>query len=644
MTDAFEQRKTRQPIPVESWGPRPPSRAGLPPKAAESMERGNDGVLGSSTQGAVRGAAASSSSGRPMLSRGESSQGNSRPSSKMSNEARAKSSAEQANLQGSKVVGGTWASARVKPRVAARVVISGGASGSAPASDANRRGRERRNTRGKHCGWFLLLMIRTEAEGAFGKKFLRLITAKNLILADPEKTLEEAEIEDGECLTALVLQPQLAATNSAFALWCDGDSTIITWGTPGSGGDSSTVQDQLKGVQQIQATNQAFAAILADGSVVTWGHPSCGGDSSAVRDQLKGVQQIQSSSRAFAAILEDGSVTTWGEPDFGDCSAFQEQLKGVQRIQATAHAFAAILEDGSVVTWGHVLHGGATAVRHQLKGVRQIQATAHAFAAILEDGSVVTWGHAAGGGDSSAVRDQLKAVQEIQGTETAFAAILADGSVVTWGAAGCGGDSSSVQHDLRFAWSSGACQNAGPYPSYRNPFSRRAADLGVFGRGQPGLTKSLSGVLDTTQFRNAAPKARPVLAEPPAALEVSGCGLGDAWPASPQSCSGTPPTRRTDRDRRHPEMQMEDVEVEDQVLHPNFRRGDATPPQVIVTRSHGTRNDGHGNPRPLRRSVDQRGSAVDPRAAGAAVNREAPGQRMPFPTSLDVDFLSLFAS
>mmetsp|Transcript_69950 Transcript_69950/g.193454 ORF Transcript_69950/g.193454 Transcript_69950/m.193454 type:complete len:382 (-) Transcript_69950:224-1369(-) len=34
MMDAFEQRKTRQPIPVESWGPRPPSRAGLPQKAA----------------------------------------------------------------------------------------------------------------------------------------------------------------------------------------------------------------------------------------------------------------------------------------------------------------------------------------------------------------------------------------------------------------------------------------------------------------------------------------------------------------------------------------------------------------------------------------------------------------------------------
>ena len=54
-------------------------------------------------------------------------------------------------------------------------------------------------------------------------------------------------------------------------------------------------KDQLKGVQQIQATpsNGAFAAILKDGSVVTWGHAPCGGDSLAVQDQLKGVQQIK---------------------------------------------------------------------------------------------------------------------------------------------------------------------------------------------------------------------------------------------------------------------------------------------------------------------------------------------------------------
>ena len=84
----------------------------------------------------------------------------------------------------------------------------------------------------------------------------------------------------------------------------------MTWGNPYSGGDSSEVQDQLKGVQQVQATYGAFAAILVDGSVVTWGDPGSGGDSSYVQDQLKGVQQVQANCEAFAAILADGSVVT----------------------------------------------------------------------------------------------------------------------------------------------------------------------------------------------------------------------------------------------------------------------------------------------------------------------------------------------
>ena len=38
-------------------------------------------------------------------------------------------------------------------------------------------------------------------------------------------------------------------------------------------------QEQLKNVQQIQANELAFAAILGDGSVVTWGSDLKGGDS-----------------------------------------------------------------------------------------------------------------------------------------------------------------------------------------------------------------------------------------------------------------------------------------------------------------------------------------------------------------------------
>ena len=91
------------------------------------------------------------------------------------------------------------------------------------------------------------------------------------------------------------------------------------------GGDSSEVRDQLKGVQQIRATTRAFAAVLEDASVVTWGAAGLGGDSSAVRDQLKWVcsrfklllwQQIQATNSAFAAILA-GSVVSWGDAHCG---------------------------------------------------------------------------------------------------------------------------------------------------------------------------------------------------------------------------------------------------------------------------------------------------------------------------------------
>ena len=116
---------------------------------------------------------------------------------------------------------------------------------------------------------------------------------------------------------------------------------------------------------------------MEDGSVVTWGHADDGGDSSAVQDQLKGVLQIQATVAAFAAILEDGSVVTWGDADYGgDSSTVQDQLKGVQQIQATEEAFAAILADGSAVSWGDAgSSGDSSAVQDQLKGVRQIQAT-----------------------------------------------------------------------------------------------------------------------------------------------------------------------------------------------------------------------------------------------------------------------------
>ena len=42
---------------------------------------------------------------------------------------------------------------------------------------------------------------------------------------------------------------------------------------------------------------------------IAWGDASSGGH---CPEQLNGVQSIQSSARAFAAILVDGSVVAWG--------------------------------------------------------------------------------------------------------------------------------------------------------------------------------------------------------------------------------------------------------------------------------------------------------------------------------------------
>lgn len=74
----------------------------------------------------------------------------------------------------------------------------------------------------------------------------------------------------------------------------------------------------------------AFAALKSDGTVVTWGDPPSGGDSSAVKAELTGVTQVYSSDFAFAALKSDGTVVTWGDPVWGgDSSAAKPWLTGV---------------------------------------------------------------------------------------------------------------------------------------------------------------------------------------------------------------------------------------------------------------------------------------------------------------------------
>ena len=81
-------------------------------------------------------------------------------------------------------------------------------------------------------------------------------------------------------------------------------------------------------------SDQAFAAIKADGSVVTWGSDLDGADRSAVSAELaSGVVDITASKHSFAALKSNGSVVVWGGDQAGVSSAVQGQLQsGVKRF------------------------------------------------------------------------------------------------------------------------------------------------------------------------------------------------------------------------------------------------------------------------------------------------------------------------
>jgi hypothetical protein len=72
------------------------------------------------------------------------------------------------------------------------------------------------------------------------------------------------------------------------------------------GGDSSNVKDQLINIKEIYSTFNAFAAVLNNGTVITWGNPKYGGNSSTVT--LTNITKIYSTYGAFAAVDTAGNI------------------------------------------------------------------------------------------------------------------------------------------------------------------------------------------------------------------------------------------------------------------------------------------------------------------------------------------------
>jgi len=79
------------------------------------------------------------------------------------------------------------------------------------------------------------------AHRSFGRGFLKFVPAKGHVLTNPADSLQAAGIQDGEHLTAVAQDGKLIAANKAFALWCCGGNSVVTWGNPHSGGSCSAI-------------------------------------------------------------------------------------------------------------------------------------------------------------------------------------------------------------------------------------------------------------------------------------------------------------------------------------------------------------------------------------------------------------------
>ncbi|CAE7738714.1 unnamed protein product [Symbiodinium sp. CCMP2456] len=69
-------------------------------------------------------------------------------------------------------------------------------------------------------------------------------------------TIGQASLRTGDVLTLHLRETSMAATASAFAAVL-GDGSLVSWGNPNSGGDSSSVQHRLLNVRQVSATHGA---------------------------------------------------------------------------------------------------------------------------------------------------------------------------------------------------------------------------------------------------------------------------------------------------------------------------------------------------------------------------------------------------
>ena len=207
-------------------------------------------------------------------------------------------------------------------------------------------------------------------------------------------------------------------------------STVLRAGPVDSRGSCSPWRrPSAASAQQIQASGDAFGAILHTGSVLAWGNSRDGADGCAVQYQLQNVLPIQASYETYATILGDGSFTALGIGRFTNKAAavqYRTSCEMRSRSKLTrgiCSKFGAMDQSSPgavpVLVTLAILGSRKMCNRSKLRGVHllqsyaleivlQIQASLASFAAILGGASVLTWARARFGGDSTSLQEQLR--------------------------------------------------------------------------------------------------------------------------------------------------------------------------------------------------------------------------------------------
>lgn len=195
---------------------------------------------------------------------------------------------------------------------------------------------------------------------------------------------------------------KVVTTQNAFAV-LKKDGTVINWGAKKHGGDT-TEASQLKGIDKIVSNANAFAALDRDTHTLTiWGSRINDNSSrvdvpaerlSEVKDIVNFDSFLPRSTGNFLIRKTDGSNIIWG--DYSQDYFHSDMLKDVKKILKTGchstSALAALKFDGTVEVWGHDRCGGRNNTGVDLTDVKDISSSGQSFHAIKNDGRVVSWG------------------------------------------------------------------------------------------------------------------------------------------------------------------------------------------------------------------------------------------------------------